>query len=279
LGRATLSLSTNCFLPDELLDCLECAAQLGLAGVEVGPRNAVRLFESAAELAEAEAAFARLALRKLSVHAWTQVDGLEEVCPFVQRIGGELIVVHSPPAKLDSDFEGEVRELLRWDSWCRQRGIVLTVENGSRQICAQFAELFRAVPELRATLDVKHAYKPETLGTTHRDFWPHLVERLANFHLSGVNRARDELGDGCPPSDADNVDWRELGRELAGIDYAGVLTAELTFPRHLSDAEIAAGYADLGDPRPDFPTLQHRLARNGVDYLREALAPALRPGA
>jgi len=275
MAAPTLSLSTNCFLPDELIESLECVAQLGLAGVELGPRNAVRLFESADECAAAAAAFERLGLRKLSIHAWTQVAGLEEVCPFVERFGGELIVVHSPPDRLDADFEGEARALTRWDRWCRERGIVLTVENGSRQVCAQFGELFRAVPELRATLDVKHAYKPETLGTTHKDFWPHLVERLANFHLSGVNRSRDELGDGCPPSDDDNVDWRELGRELAAVSYAGVLTAELTFPRHLSDGDIATAYWDLGKPLPEFPTLKHRLARNGVGYFRDALAPAL----
>jgi sugar phosphate isomerase/epimerase len=275
VGKATLGLSTNCFLPDRLVECLECAAALGLAGVEVGPRNAVRLAESGEEYREARDTFERLGLRKLSVHAWTQVDGLEQVCPFVQGFGGELIVVHSPPEKLDADFDGEVRELTRWDGWCRERGITLTVENSSRQVCGQFGELFRAVPGLRATLDVKHAYKPETLGTTHRDFWPHLAERLANLHISGVNRSRDELGDGCPPSDDDNVDWRELGRDLAGIGYAGVLTAELTFPRHLGDEEIVRAYWDLGEADPDFPTLMHRLARNGVGYFRETLAPAL----
>jgi sugar phosphate isomerase/epimerase len=275
LANATLSLSTNCFVPQELEACLECVARLGLAGVEVGPRNAIRLFESAEEYAAAQRAFERLGLRKLSVHAWTGVEGLELVCPFVEKFGGELIVVHSPPDKLDADFEAEVRGLTRWDAWCRERDIILSVENSSRQICAQFGELFQAVPGLRATLDVKHAYKPETLGTTHRDFWPHLADRLANFHISGINRARDELGDGCPPSDDDNVNWREFCRDLTTIDYSGVLTAELSFPRHLSDEEIAKAYWDLGEAEEGFPTLKHRLARNGVAYFRERLGDVL----
>ncbi len=275
MAPATLSLSTNCFLPDRLGECLECAARLGLAGTELGPRNAIRLFESPEERRAALAAYGRLGLRRLSVHAWTQVEGLGEVCPFAAEIGGERVVVHSPPEKLDADFDFEVRELTRWDAWCRERDVILTVENGSKQVCAQFAELFAAVPDLRLTLDIKHAYKPETLGTTHRDFMAVVAGRLANLHVSGVNRSRDELGDGCPPSDDDNVDWRELGERLAGLGYSGVITAELTFPRHLTDEEIEKAYWDLGDPEPDFPTLMHRLARNGVGYFRGALAAAL----
>jgi sugar phosphate isomerase/epimerase len=275
VSGATLSLSTNCFLPDRLGECLECAARLGLAGTELGPRNAIRLFESAEERRAALAAYERLNLRRLSIHAWTQVDGLEEACPFAAEVGGELVVVHSPPQKLDADFDVEVRELTRWNAWCREKGIVLTVENGSKQICAQFAELFAAVPDLRLTLDVKHAYKPETLGTTHRDFMARISDRLANLHVSGVNRSRDELGDGCPPSDDDNVDWRKFAARLAELGYAGVATAELTFPRHLTSDEIEKAYWDLGKPEPGFPTLMHRLARNGVGYFRDALGPAL----
>jgi sugar phosphate isomerase/epimerase len=275
VSGATLSLSSNCFPPGRLGESLECTARLGVAGVELGPRDAVVLAESAEEFRAAGAAFERLNLARFSVHAWTEVEGLGEVCPFAERFGCGLIVVHSPPEKLDADFAGQVRELTAWDKWCRERDIVLTVENSSMQRCAQFAELFAAVPGLRLTLDVKHAYKPEKLGTTHRDFLSRLAGRLANFHISGVNRAREELGDGCPPSDADNVDWREFGKDLAARGYSGIITAELVFPRHLSDAELQIAYRDLGGPEPEFPTLMHRLARNGVRYFREALGPAL----
>jgi len=275
VSRATLSLGTVCFPPDRLGECLECAARLGLAGVELGPADAERLAGSAEEFRAAGAAFERLGLRRFSVHAWTEVEGLEPACAFAERFGCGLVVVHSPPEKLDADFAGEVRELSAWDAWCRARDIVLTVENSSMQRCAQFAELFAAVPGLRVTLDVKHAYKPETLGTTHRDFMPAVAGRLANLHISGVDRAREELGDGCPPGDGDGVDWRGLGRELAALGYAGLVTAELSFPDHLGAEELARAYADLGAPEPEFPTLMHRLARNGVGYFREALAPVL----
>jgi len=275
VSGATLSLGTGCFPAERLGDCLECAARLGVAGLELAPGNASRLAASGEEFRSALAAFERLGLERFSVHSWTGVEGLEAVCRFAERFGCGLIVVHSPPEKLDADFGGQARALAAWDAWCRSKDIVLTVENSSMQLCAQFAELFAAVPGLRLTLDVKHAYKPEKLGTTHRDFLERLAGRLANFHISGVNRARDELGDGCPPSDADNVDWRAFGRDLAARGYSGLVTAELIFPDHLSGAGIEAAYRDLGAPEPEFPTLMHRLARSGVRYFREALAPAL----
>jgi sugar phosphate isomerase/epimerase len=51
LGGATLSLSTNAFPEGELAGCLEWAARLGLAGVEVGPLHAQPLAGSDAALA------------------------------------------------------------------------------------------------------------------------------------------------------------------------------------------------------------------------------------
>lgn len=275
MGKATLSLSTNVFPPDSLIPCLECAAGLGLAGVELGPRNAVRLQESADECAGAERAYGRLGLRKLSIHAWTQVEGLGEVCPFVESFGGELIVVHSPPDKLAADFEGQVAALREWDAWCRERGVILTVENASMQLVGPFVELFRAVPGLRMTLDIKHAYKRDELGTTHVDFMRELAGRAANFHVSGIRRPQTELGDGTPPTDGDKVDWRAFGAELAGRGYAGRLTAELTLPRHLALEEMEPLYAELPPATPEWPELGHRLARYGISYFREAFAPVL----
>ena len=47
-----------------------------------------------------------------------------------------------------------------------QRGVTLTVENSSKQKLELFARLFESVPDLKMTLDVKHAYKPRLLGKT-----------------------------------------------------------------------------------------------------------------
>ena len=59
----------------------------------------------------------------------------------------------------------------------------------------------------------------------------------------------------------DHVNWSELARDLVERKYAGTITAELIFPRHLTDEEIRAGYYDLSKPNEEWPTLSHRLAQ------------------
>lgn len=274
MGKATLSLSTNVFAPNDLADCLACAARLGLSGVEVGPRNAQQLYESEEERRLARAVFERWNLRPHSVHAWTGTDGLPDVCPFTAAVGGRVIVVHCPDKEIESDFAGRVALLRTWDAWCRDRNIVLTVENASQQRLAVFARLFDALPALRLTLDIKHAYKPETLGTTHEDFLGVLAPRLANIHISGIDRAREALGDGCPPG-RDAVDWRKLADTLLQTDYAGLITIELSLPLWMDETEREPLYPDLPLATPEEPTLAHRLAGHGVRYFRKQLAAAL----
>jgi len=274
VSGATLSLGTGCFPADRLGDCLECAARLGVAGLELAPGNASRLAASGEEFRSALAAFERLGLERFSVHSWTGVEGLEAVCRFAERFGCGLIVVHSPPEKLDADFGGQARALAAWDAWCRSKDIVLTVENSSMQRCAQFAELFAAVPGLRLTLDVKHAYKPETLGLTHTDYLGRLGARAANFHVSGIDRARDALGDGVPPGN-DAVDWDGLAADLLRLGYAGLITVELSLPADLGAAELEHAYGDLPAPSAQARTLGERLALHGALFFRRKFAPVL----
>ncbi len=272
MGKATLSITTAVFPPDELVACLEFCAKLGLAGVEIGPHAELR--RSPERLGELRGALDRLEVRPLSVHAWTQVEGLEEVCAFTKELGAGLIVVHCRHEKIIEDFDNQVEMLHRWDDWCRERDLILTVENSSIQPLEPFVRLFEAVPHLRMTLDVKHAYKPEKLGLTHLDYMRELGGRPANFHISGIDRAREELGDGCPPG-RDAIDWEDLAADLARRGYSGLITMELILPLYLSPAERERAYGDLPPATAERPTLSHRLAAHGAAYYREVLAPAL----
>ncbi len=278
MGTARLSLSTVAFRAGELVPALKLAARLGLAGVEVGPAHAAELRGSPQDFEDARAAFARLDLRPLSLHAWRHVDGLEEICPFAVELGAGLIVVHCPHEAIVAGLEAQASVLRRWNAWCRERGITLTVENASRQPLEPFAELFRAMPGLAMTLDVKHAYKPETLGLTHADYLRELGERVANLHLCGIDRSCEALGDGCPPG-RDAVDWAELARDLASRGYAGLATVELSYPGHLTPGEIEAAYAGLRPAAIACTGLSERLAARGVEFFRSELAPLFSKGA
>lgn len=274
MGQARLNLSTVAFRAGELVPALEWAARLGLAGVEIGPGHAEELRRSAEAKRAALEAFERLGLRPLSLHAWTQAEGLGEVCPFAAEIGAGLIVVHCPHQAIVAGLEAQAAELRRWDGWCRERGVALTVENASRQPLAPFVELFRAVPMLAMTLDIKHAYKPETLGLTHADYLRELAPRVANLHLCGIDRSREELGDGTPPG-RDAVDWEEIARDLAARGYAGLATVELSYPGHLSPDRIESAYADLRPATPDAENVSQRLSAWGVEFFRQKLVAVL----
>ncbi|MHC4913955.1 MAG: sugar phosphate isomerase/epimerase family protein [Planctomycetota bacterium] len=272
MGKATLSMNTGGFGPESLPAAIEWAARLGLAGVEVNPAAVRRSPEA---LAEARAAFERVSVRPLSMHAWTQVEGLDRVCPFVAKLGAGLIVVHCRDGKIKEDFDNQVAMLKHWDGWCRGRGIVLTVENSSIQPLEPFVRLFEALPDLRMTLDVKHAYKPEKLGLTHVDYMRELGDRAANFHISGIDRARDALGDGCPPGN-DHVDWKAFADDLVDRDYAGLITVEIGPHTDLTGEALERAYFDLPPASPAMPTLAHRLTGHAVKFFRKELARVLR---
>jgi sugar phosphate isomerase/epimerase len=270
MTRAALSWSTVTFPPGDLDAALEWAAWMQVP-VELGPAHAR---EAARHRAAQTGWRPPPDVRLASLHAWCDVDGLAEVCPAAEGLRAPLIVVHGRHEALVRDFAGAVEHVRCWTQWCAERGIVLSVENSSRQPLRPFLDLFEAVPDLRFTLDVKHAYKPETLGLTYVDYLRPLGERIVNFHVSGVDRARDELGDGVPPG-RDHIDWSALSADLAARQYGGLITVELNLP-DLPAADLAAAYADLPTP-PGVaaPSVSQRLAWYGVQFFSREFSPVL----
>jgi sugar phosphate isomerase/epimerase len=274
-ARATLALSTVAFPADQLTDCLQWAAHLHLAAVEIGPHHGPLLRDSPEAAQSAVEQARRLGLVFSSLHAWTQVEGLADVCPTAARLGARRIVVHSRHERLLAAFDQEVAALRHWIPWCARRGVIVTVENSSRQPLEPFCRLFEALPDLRLTLDVKHACKPETLGLTHADYLARLAGRLANLHISGIDRSRDDLlGDGTPPG-SDLVDWRRLAADLAALGYGGPITIEWHPPADLTPAQIEEGYGRYEAKDPAETTMHRRVSRYVVEYFREHLAAAL----
>lgn len=275
-GQARLSLSTVAFPDAELAAALAWAARLPVHGVEIGPEHAAELWRTPRSRGTAVEICRRLRLPMLSMHAWTQVEGLADVCPLARDMGVRLIVVHCRHEALTADLAGQSSMLSHWQAWCRQAGLILSVENSSRQPLDPFVRLFQAVPGLAFTLDIKHAYKPETLGLTHADYLRALGDRVANLHVSGIDRSRDALGDGVPPG-RDAVDWQELAATLAQRNYAGNVTVEWAYPAHLPLAEIEAAYENLLPAAPGAKSVSERGSAWGVEFFRDAFAPVCAP--
>lgn len=279
LSAASLSLSTVVFPEREVLceSQLEWVRRLGVTSIEVSKDDALRCQESPGVLEDVRSAAGRCGVRLGSLHAWTGLDGVPDACRTAADLGAGLVVVHSGHADLVGDFDGQVAKVREYVAWCRDHGIVPTVENSSKQPLGPFVRLFEAVPGLKLTLDVKHACKPETLGLTHVDYMREIGDRVANFHVSGINRARDPVtGDGTPPGD-DMVDWRELADDLARRDYSGLITIESHLPNYLSREEQEKAYADLPAVDTEENTISQRLSSYVVGYYRERLAAALAP--
>ncbi|MCX7806417.1 MAG: hypothetical protein N3A38_14715 [Planctomycetota bacterium] len=138
-------------------------------------------------------------------------------------------------------------------------------------------ELFRAVPGLAMTLDVRHACKPETLGLTHADCLCEPAPCIANLHVCGIDRSRKELGDSTPPG-RDAVVWEDLARDLAALGYSGPVTVELAYPSHLDTADIERAYAGIRPSMPGAEDLSRRLSAWGVEFFREKFAVLLKEG-
>lgn len=264
--------------PEEDVLCerqLEWLRALGIGSVEVSKDDARACYADPANLGNVRRAADRAGVRLASLHAWCGLDGVDDVCRTAAELGAGLVVVHCPHEDLVSDFGAQVEGARAYVRRCSELDMIPTVENSSRQPLGPFVRLFHAAPELNLTLDVKHACKPETLGLTHKDYMRALVDRVANFHVSGINRARDPVtGDGTPPGD-DLVDWHELAEDLADRDYAGLITIESHLPNYLTDAEQEEAYADLPDVNTPDNTIPERLSSYVVRYYRKHLADAL----
>ncbi len=281
MGSATLSVSTVVFPENEVL-CnkhLEWLRSLGVESVEMSSDDGRACHDDRDTLDDVRRTADRAAVRLASMHAWCDLNGVDAVCRTAAELGVGLVVVHCRHDDLTAAFERQVELARAYVRQCSELGIVPTVENSSRQPIEPFAALFEAVPELKLTLDVKHACKPETLGLTHKDYLQRLGDRAANFHVSGINRARDPVtGDGTPPGD-DLIDWHELAEDLARRGYSGLITIESHLPSYLSREEQEEAYADLPDVATPENTIPERLSSYVVGFYREHLDAALAPEA
>jgi sugar phosphate isomerase/epimerase len=274
---ATLSISTVVFPQDELLcdEQLAWLQRLGIDCVELSKDDGPRCHESREILEHVRALAEEAGVRFGSLHAWSLIDGVMDACRTAAALGAGLVVVHARHETLVEDFDSQVEQVSEYVGWCVGHGIIPTIENSSKQPLEPFVALFEAVPGLKLTLDVKHACKPETLGLTHVDYMRELGDRLANLHISGINRERDPVtGDGTPPGD-DMISWTDLAADLAERDYHGLITIESHLPNYLDHDERLEAYADLPDVDTPENTVYQRLSSYAVNFYRRELAAAL----
>lgn len=277
---ATLSYSTQIFKRESFEQAVAWVARLGMSAVEVGREHAEEMFNSDEVLAAARDVADAHGVRLASLHAWGQLpDGcLGDVCHTTDRLGGGLIVIHASHQYLTEQMDAAKAELSEWDAWCRDRNIILTVENSSRQPLETFCRLFDAVPTLRMTLDVKHAYKPQKLGLTHVDYMRELGDRVANFHVLGIDPERDDpLGDGLPAGrEPADFSYPDLSADLIARGYAGIITIETSINYTEPMDYLLKAYAEVAAESPG-ELLPCRLSRHNANFFANVFAGAIEP--
>ena len=92
-------------------------------------------------------------------------------------------------------------------------------------------------------------------------------DRLANFHLLGIDPTRDDLLGDAIPAGNDPIEYADIAADLARRNYAGLLTVESS-NAGLPDDQVASAYFDLPPVANDEPTISHRLSRHNVAFFR-----------
>lgn len=231
-----VGISTACFYPQPLEEILPVLAGLGVRAVEIffntesefQPRFYARLGAQAKSLG----------LDVVSVHPYTSLmegmllfsdykrrteDGMEQYRRYLEcaaALGARFLTFHGEremgqqdtPARWAQKCENYHR-LCNLASSC---GVTLAQENVAwcrSRDPAFVAALYRDVPELRYTLDIKQAFRA---GKNWRDFLDVMGSRLVNVHINDF-----AAGQSCLLPGAGSMDYASFFSALRGVGYDG----------------------------------------------------------
>jgi sugar phosphate isomerase/epimerase len=144
-------------------------------------------------------------------------------------------VLTIPAAPLGTPFDDEVARLSGLASFAMREGLVLTVETHSRAVTADpavAAELCKAVPGLRLTLDPSHYIQGPNQGADYDVVFPY----VQNVHLRDTGRGPGEfqvrVGQG-------EIEYGRIVNLLARHGYDRALTVSiLDQPDNPFDVEV-----------------------------------------
>jgi len=236
-----------------ILDVLPLIRQAGVTGVEIGtpPRHF-----NPADVGQVNAvhdALRDFSLTAISLHApfgthceladpddarrRSATTSILTAAAALKQLGGRLVIVH--PSDLErhhhdaqarlADSVGSLEELAQG---CARMGLVLVIESPLPHLIGghpdEFAWILRQLKDhVRVCLDTGHTF----LGQHWQAFLNVADGKLAHVHVNDNHGHRD---DHLPPGDG-QIDWKEISRSLAAVNFAGWAMLEL----HCHDADPA----------------------------------------
>jgi sugar phosphate isomerase/epimerase len=231
-----------------ILDVLDAAALSGVCGLEIGtPPRHFDLWHDG-QVAQVAERLAAHRLRAVSVHApfgvgldladpqeqhrTAGLDAIMTAARVLKRLGGEIVVVH--PSDLprhahdvSARLHDSASSLQTLSVACREEGLTLAVESPLPHLIGghpdEFAWLLQRLDAgTGVCLDTGHT----ALGRHWHRFLDVSARRLVHVHASDNHGHRD---DHLPPGDG-SLDWADITRSLADMQYRGWVMLELGCP-------------------------------------------------
>jgi sugar phosphate isomerase/epimerase len=237
-----------------ILDVLDAAAAGGVSGLEIGtPPHHFDLWQHA-QIDQVAARLAQRRLRAISLHApfgvgldladsneahrTAALDAISTAARVLKRLGGQILVVHPSDLPRHAHDVGarlhdSAASLQTLAVSCRQEGITLAIESPLPHLIGghpdEFAWLLQRVDSgAGVCLDTGHT----ALGRHWHRFLDVSSRRLVHVHASDNHGHRD---DHLPPGDG-VLDWADIARSLAEVQYRGWVILELGCPSDGLDA-------------------------------------------
>jgi sugar phosphate isomerase/epimerase len=231
-----------------ILDVLDAAAAGGVSGVEIGtPPRHFDLWHDA-QVGQVAARLSDRRLHAISLHApfgigldladpqeahrRAALDAISTAARVLKRLGGQIVVAH--PSDLprhahdvSARLHDSAASLQTLSVACHQEGLTLAIESPLPHLVGghpdEFAWLLQRVDgSAGVCLDTGHT----ALGRHWHRFLDVSARRLVHVHASDNHGHRD---DHLPPGDG-VVDWADIARSLAEVQYHGWVMLELGCP-------------------------------------------------
>jgi sugar phosphate isomerase/epimerase len=228
-----------------ILDVLPLIHATGVSGVEIGTPPHHFDPRQVDQVRAVRQALDHLALAAVSIHApfgapqdlahpdprrrRGGIDAVLTTAAAIKQLGGSLVVVH--PSDLERDGQDvdarlacSASSLSALAESCRQEGVTLVVESPLPHLIGGHPDEFRWLLDrldgaVRVCLDTGHTF----LGGHWHAFLGIADGRLAHVHANDNRGHRD---DHLPPGDG-HIDWADIARSLAAVDFSGWAMLEL----------------------------------------------------
>lgn len=239
-----VGISTACFYPEALEETFSQIADMGFKKIEIFFNTQSELHEPV--ISQIKNIVNESGLQVISIHPYTSLmegmllfsdykrrtqDGFEQYKTYfeaAQKLGAKYLTFHgertTPDNKIDKPdvWQRKIERYHRLCSLGKDFGVTVAQENVAWCKSSNpeyLKKLYKDVPELRYTLDLKQAYRAGHLWT---DYYNIVYDRLKNIHINDFDDNHS-----CLLPNEGKFDYNELFKRLENDNYDGDVLIEV----------------------------------------------------